>query len=363
MLPLYRTSEAGRRVLACRPLAGNAGLWFDKFARPWRWDERRSTLEFDKTEWLRSFRESKAGVGSELLEFAWRQAELVQAMKGEWAVFRAESRFVTGLGRAHPVENGLAWHYTLGTPYLPGSSVKGLTLAWARLVGTERKDEIFGAPGASGMVAFLDAVPIEPVCLEVDVITPHYAGWSASDPPGDWRSPVPIHFLTVGRGSFWFFGVVPVPGRGEAQTAKVAFELLEAALAERGAGARTAVGFGLFARDRERTEKLSQHIAEIRRREQEEARRRELGKTREGAWLLELERKSEDEVHDLVRRYIEKEQLESAEERCAFAKAVLALPMAQSWRKGEKFDSCSRTGGTKAKERFRLLKKLADSQE
>ena len=38
----------------------------------------------------------------------------------------------------------------------------------------------------------METVPIEAVRLEADVMTPHYAGWSADEPPGDWMPPAPI---------------------------------------------------------------------------------------------------------------------------------------------------------------------------
>ena len=72
-----------------------------------------------------------------LRESAVRMVRLVEAHGGRWRVFRTTSRFVTGLGRRHPVENGFAWHSTLGVPYLPGSSVKGMVRAWTRLVAPE----------------------------------------------------------------------------------------------------------------------------------------------------------------------------------------------------------------------------------
>ena len=69
------------------------------------------------------------------------------------------------------MENGFAWHPTLGTPYLPGSSVKGLTKSWAQ--GEQQCPEdvarIFGLAGQIGTVVFLDAVPVQPVRVEPDV--------------------------------------------------------------------------------------------------------------------------------------------------------------------------------------------------
>src|ERR1035441_6966625 len=70
-------------------------------------------------------------------------------------------------GRSHPVENGFVWHPTLGVPYLPGSSIKGL-------IGQPDRENVLGSKTRVGRVICLDAVPTCPVRLEADVMTPHY---------------------------------------------------------------------------------------------------------------------------------------------------------------------------------------------
>ena len=64
-----------------------------------------------------------------------------------FGVFTTDGRFVTGTGRSHSVENGFAWHPTLGTPYLSGSSVKGMIRARAQEAGASpaRVAAAFGA--------------------------------------------------------------------------------------------------------------------------------------------------------------------------------------------------------------------------
>jgi len=88
---------------------------------------------------------------------------------------RAASRFATGLGREHPIENGFAWHPALGTPFLSGSSVKGLVRAWAAtwLEPTAAQFPGFSArairgkfrPTSAGVI-FFDALPGKPVKLD-----------------------------------------------------------------------------------------------------------------------------------------------------------------------------------------------------
>src|SRR5690606_825690 len=120
----------------------------------------------------------RVGGYKELIEeHTGRQRCLIDAVGGAAVHIVSTSRFVTGLGREHPIENGFAWHPILGTPYLPGSSLKGMVRAWARALGDKQSecvDSVLGTPGHVGLVAFLDAIPVEPVQLDADVMTPHY---------------------------------------------------------------------------------------------------------------------------------------------------------------------------------------------
>ncbi len=278
--PLY----TGARVPRTRPAEANVGLWFDKFCNTWRHDGQNWTLSADherrnpKLEWLDSVK-GAVGKREHIREFVDRRLRLVQHCGGRFAVYRTVERFVTGLGRAHPVENGFAWHHTLGTPYLPGSSIKGLVRAWAEdptggegRRAKEAVEAVFGQRGACGCVSFLDAIPFEPVTLEADVMTPHYAGWSENDPPGDWRSPTPIPFLVTKAGARFLFAVVPLCEAGLANLDRV-MTWLEQALEHSGAGAKSAIGYGRMVRDEQAEQRL--HRQWSRRQEEAEARLRE----------------------------------------------------------------------------------------
>ncbi len=217
-----------------RPVDGHTGLWFDKYCNTWN----NGFKQIDKSKWIQTVasRQDRVGNREQIDERVRRTLALVACLGGKYFVFKNTSRFVTGLGRSHPTENGFAWHPTLGAPYLPGSSIKGMVRAWAR-------EEMEG-------VCFLDAFPLVPVQLEADIMTPHYANWTTEEPPGDWRSPTPIPFLTVAPGTAFFFGALP-------QAGKIKFHLdnldewLGAALLDAGAGAKTSVGYGRFVRDEE----------------------------------------------------------------------------------------------------------------
>ncbi|MCC6785227.1 MAG: type III-B CRISPR module RAMP protein Cmr6 [Planctomycetes bacterium] len=259
MRPIYQSAAEEPRQ---RQPGGHAGLWFDKFCNQWlvqagerrSWSLRASSNEKagsnPKQDWIATVTDKPVGVREEIREAVLRRLQLVQACGGRVAVLRTQSRFASGLGRSHPIENGFAWHPTLGTPYLPGSSVKGAVLAWARETGVdpELHEHVFGAAERVGSLCFLGAIPLAPVSLEADVMTPHYAGWSESDPPGDWRSPTPIPFLTTAVDTRFLFSFVPRARVPAAELDRV-MQLLVDALETVGAGAKTAVGYGRMVRD------------------------------------------------------------------------------------------------------------------
>lgn len=222
-LPLYRDTSPG-----FDPAKSHAGLWYDKFCDQWNRDGWTLPAE-QKLHWTRTVANGRP-VGDEavLRDFARRQQKLAEATNGRCVVLQTESRFVTGLGREHPVENGFAWHPTLGTPYLPGSSIKGLLRAWAREWWANEAEEdervdrkalihaILGRGGARadegavGAIVIFDALPVQPVRLEADVMTPHYDDYYQKGlAPGDWISPVPIPFLAVAQGTQFQFAVAP----------------------------------------------------------------------------------------------------------------------------------------------------------
>ncbi|WP_457651299.1 type III-B CRISPR module RAMP protein Cmr6 [Rhodocaloribacter sp.] len=259
--PLYK-GHAGDRLSFTEK--GHAGLWytrfFDGFGKDWK------TEDVSKPRWVRS---ATGPVGSEagLRSVRRRRDQLAQALKAEQQIFRLDGPFVTGLGLPHPVENGFLWHPTLGTPYLPASTIKGMLRAWMEVwardeVTKEQVNDWFGtasdkdASGTAGSLIFFDALPIEPVTLTADVMTPHMGKWyeqglKIKDPgretekiPADWHDPVPVTFLVVKEAKFQFM----IAARNE-QARAVLPEILrhlEKALGIMGIGAKTAVGYGRF---------------------------------------------------------------------------------------------------------------------
>ena len=266
--------------------SGNQGLYFNKFFNQW-------TREFSETNgnakdhfngkmsWIMSHvhheplnnrqchddktahsLDKSAGNQTALYNANKRIAKLCDNLQSTRRAYITTGPFVTGMGLSHPIENGFLWHHTLGVPYLPGSSIKGMIRAWlrdwcqedgeleeeiARLFGRDDK-HVEGQ--AAGNIIIFDALPLKPVELYAEVLTPHDGGWRISDkqeenPPADWISPVPIAFLAVKEGAEFQFALAAREGADDGDLKK-AWDYLDEALEWIGAGAKTAVGFGRF---------------------------------------------------------------------------------------------------------------------
>ncbi len=282
--PLPRDSRAiAERIYQ---QAHNIGLLFNKFL--WIWDEN-WTLEA-------KFKEGKQerSVKSWFLEqvealarnfprdayqaFLDRQLQMIRSLEEHGyttSVFgkRAEARVLSGLGGAHPMEVGFAFHSLYGFPYLPGSGLKGVARAWAELTdqdmakiklvfGSESKDERGAKKHQQGDVIFFDAYAITPPRLEVDILNPHFPDYYR-DPknnlPAEWQSPNPVNFLTIGIGDreeekpVFQFALAARSG----EVLQWAAEWLERGLEQLGFGGKTASGYGYFAEGRISIEEMA----------------------------------------------------------------------------------------------------------
>lgn len=161
------------------------------------------------------------------------------------------SRLVCGMGYDHPLENGFMFDWTSGLPVIPGSSLKGIALDCCPEV---EKKEIFGSEETGGQIIFFPAYP----CLkhgqgflELDVMTPHYQPYYSDpkkNPPADWYSPVPLHFLTVPEGIKYCFRLANRNNLMDKNSPLLikAKDILIYALTELGVGAKTSVFYGYF---------------------------------------------------------------------------------------------------------------------
>ncbi len=224
----------------------NRGLWYEKYLD--RWDENTWELRPDgKKSWI----ERAAGtVGQEnlLREYAVRQERLVMALGGCVRRFRTESPLLVGAGTPHPMEVGMTWHHGLGIPYIPASSLKGMARAWAkRWLQDPEVERILGATGEVGTVAVWDAIPVRPVTLRGDVLTPHYPEFyrskDATAQPHDWESPVPIMYMSVAPGAHFQLALSFGPHSQTGDMDRVAAWIGDA-LDYTGVGAKTSTGYG-----------------------------------------------------------------------------------------------------------------------
>lgn len=236
----------------------------------------------DSGKFIADIAKKPCGDTSTLEHYAKRNRELIEKLGGETKQFKTQGAFMTGMGCDHPTENGFTWHHTLGVPYLPASSVKGLVRGWLEWnwddaalkkiggdaqkrqqlknwFGLENKDpRECDTDSQAGWFIFFDALPTSAVTLQADVMTPHYDKWyekggdtplAIDTVPADWHSPVPVTFLTVKKAAFQF-GIAVRPGLATADKGKAqavlseVMVLLEEALEWFGAGAKTAVGYG-----------------------------------------------------------------------------------------------------------------------
>lgn len=211
---------------------------------------------------------------------------------------KAVAPFTTGLGNEHPLENGFAFLWPYGLPYLPGSGVKGVLRQAARelargdwgdtrgwtddaidaLFGKEAQD---GTDHQRGALSFWDVIPqIQGNRLLVEVMTAHQSHYYQNNAsPHESGQPNPINFLTVPPGSGFTFHVVCnrpflariAPGLAEQDRWKSLLTgAFEHAFDWLGFGAKTAVGYGALEIDRSK-----QEAAERRQAEERAARERE----------------------------------------------------------------------------------------
>ena len=266
--------------------AYHKGLWFERFFN--RYDSSWSVPAEGKSDWIKGVSGS-CGDESQLEQANRRRIQLFSSLGGEFGIFKLDWHFVTGLGNEHPVENGFSWHPTLGTPWIPGATVKGLVRAWVerelipagqcdkelvyQLFGSESKDPAeCQQDNRAGALTFFDAIPTGKVQLLTDIMTPHCGKWyekggtdevmQADSLPGDWHSPVPVPFLVCKEASF-LFGIAPREGGTVAvEQLHQAMAWLEEALLFWGVGAKTATGYGHMDRDETTENRLNSGLQE-----------------------------------------------------------------------------------------------------
>lgn len=245
---------------ACASLSLRFDHGYDGYDGHWHHRKADRTHPDDgKTEFLRAFVSTFKAGNPEYASFIRRRAAALPEAK--CIPITSSSPLIVGLGRANAMESGFTLDRLTGAPHIPGSSVKGLLHAAARLTAAgdlagdaafwgEQETRIFGTTETPGQYAFFDAYPSRWPELELDVLTPHYQDYyrpHGAEAAADWEDPVPVHFLRVQRGveiSFW------IGARSGVQAAEgdlAALErLLGTALDWIGIGGKRSSGYGWF---------------------------------------------------------------------------------------------------------------------
>ncbi len=274
-IPLYKGID---KALQTPPEGANYGLWFERF-----FNQYNGTWQVEdgaKKEFLAPLA-AKIGKRSQLSHYSLKQAKLAKAQKGRFGIFKSDWRWVSGLGYAHPSENGLNWHRSLAVPFIPGSTVKGLLRAWLeqqenpdlkrlkQWFGSETKNQEGSGDSdtqQAGELIFFDALPTEPVELKVDVMTPHTGDWLTETKPNekiaapaDWHDPIPIFFLSCKQTAF-NFAIGKMPNAGENLDMDEVWQNLSAALDYMGIGAKTGTGYGFMSLDESISKKMNDKI-------------------------------------------------------------------------------------------------------
>lgn len=223
-------------------------------------------------------------------------ADLDKSQAGAVATFQARlgGRLIVNQAGGVVENAGICLDRCFGLPYLPGSAVKGIARAQAiieikELAGEHRERllqlamMLFGFGGNDlsvkgdfaldrnpqlaqalakrlkakefkGIASFLPAYPTEPPKLVVDMVNPHHRKYYRSRgdlPATDDEDPMPNYFPAVEAGCRFGFAVVlnriptecPFTAKELLETAQ---RWLEQAITRKGAGAKTAAGYGWF---------------------------------------------------------------------------------------------------------------------
>ncbi|GMU86205.1 MAG: hypothetical protein AMXMBFR48_14470 [Ignavibacteriales bacterium] len=183
--------------------------------------------------------------------------EMLNSSGMKAASFRLSTmtRSAVGMGGMSPLENSITLHHIYGFPVLPGSTLKGAARAFAEAQENVDKSlvkKIFGSEDKNanedsdkGKVFFWDALPTDFPKFTADILTPHYGEYYSNDnvPPGDYMTPVPVAFLCLDKGAEFYFSITSY----DEALLKKAEEWLKGALTTLGIGAKTNLGYGIFA--------------------------------------------------------------------------------------------------------------------
>ena len=184
------------------------------------------------------------------------------------ATSRIDWRMVVGLGSDHVQETNMTLDHIYGIPYLPGSAFKGVLRSWviqAHFRNNEtlamRDDDfidVFGSQKSAGKVQFLDALPDSGVYFDIDIMNPHFSDYYTRTAfPTDDQRLIQIYFLVLKNTHFRFLMVAKAT-----DPLQLAKDWFTKAIADRGFGAKSSIGYGYFRELNDKSEELKYEIAE-----------------------------------------------------------------------------------------------------
>ncbi len=190
------------------------------------------------------------------------------------AEFTVDGRMIVGIGQPNVLENSITLNRLWGTPFIPGSALKGLAHHYAgwvhrndpATITADHLTDLFGTTEDGGLITFHDAWYVPGSAggnpIMKDVITGHHGDWYQQKdhpvlgggiaPPWDFTDPNPVSFLSA-RGRYLVAVQVdpglPVDDASQAW-AKAAMDILTSALEDWGIGAKTNAGYGRLVKPR-----------------------------------------------------------------------------------------------------------------
>lgn len=253
------------------------GLHLDKFTKICKGKEKKQALD----EVLRI-----KGCNELLKNLSLRHEAALQTLGACRVEMKTAGALTLHISRAGAWENaGICLHPVYGFAYLPGSGIKGLVRSWAETVWAQDQenkedawnwiDDLFGystnseshkfsssnrktsgwrpdgiypqQPASAGRLVFHDAWPKVWPSLEVDIANNHHTKYydGGGSGPGDWEDPVPVYFLCIQSGTSFEFAISDRKPCGDNALEKASKWLMNA-LQTKGAGAKTAAGYGRF---------------------------------------------------------------------------------------------------------------------
>jgi CRISPR-associated protein Cmr6 len=181
-----------------------------------------------------------------------RWCEQAESLGAVTFTARPQWRVIVGLSTNAVLETGITLDPVFGVPIIPGSCLKGVARCFAQRIAGAPADHVdvqFGwqaeEQSGCGDLVFLSAVPVTPPQIERDVVSPIFGEYyRGEEPPASYLNPNPFFFLTVGKASYFQFGVASLDGDRDA--AEEGARWLQEALTTIGVGAKTGAGYGFW---------------------------------------------------------------------------------------------------------------------